>query len=281
LARRFEASILTPAKLNLFLRITGVRNDGYHNLFSLFVPVTLFDEIKIRKDRKISGEFAGYDFPFEKSSVFRAATLFFSATGIRSGCYIRVKKEIPAGAGLGGGSSDAAAVLKLLNLLYGYPLTRSDLLALASKAGADVPFFILSRPSLVEGVGDIIHEFEMPLKIWFVVIYPGFESSTPEIYREYDNLTEKNQNIKIKQNFDWRGLLGENDLEKPFLKVYSEGNEVRKMIESTGGFDFYGLTGSGSSWYVAFFNRKRRDEFQKRFWRVCKPHWQCFSVNIF
>ena len=147
-----------PAKLNLFLEVTGKRPDGFHALESVFQTISLYDDITISlKDSR------GVDFSCRPESLqtpdnlaVKAAEAFFTATGLQAGVHISLEKGIPAQAGLGGGSSDAAAVLKGLNDLFDRPLDKSALLTLGASLGSDVPFFICGGTALVTGRGEFV-----------------------------------------------------------------------------------------------------------------------------
>ncbi len=172
-----------PAKINLSLEVLGRRADGYHELSSLFLPVGLFDELVIdRSDDGISLSVTGAGLPADESNLaWRAAAVFFEAAGLEPGLEIELTKNIPLAAGLGGGSSDAAAVLKGANRLYGSPFDDSELKRLALKLGADVPFFIDARPAWAGGVGERLTPIELP-KYHFILVNPGFEVSTAWAY---------------------------------------------------------------------------------------------------
>ena len=149
--------IPAPAKINLFLHVTGKRPDGYHELFSLMCPIRLFDELAF--DVRESGVFIRCDHPEipsdDSNLAHRAATLFFEAARVNGGVAITLTKNIPVAAGLGGGSSNAASVLVWLNNRFGRPFSLEQLTEIGAALGADVPFFILGRPALA-GLGGAI-----------------------------------------------------------------------------------------------------------------------------
>lgn len=152
-----------PAKLNLFLHVVGRRPDGKHLLESVFTLIDLHDTIDLfRLEEPVverTGDVIGN---VEKDLCVRAARLLMETFDVRSGVRIHVEKRIPAGAGMGGGSSDAATVLIGLNRLFGLGLSRSALMELGERLGADVPFFIFGRTGFVEGIGEIITPLEIP-----------------------------------------------------------------------------------------------------------------------
>lgn len=179
---------LAPAKLNLFLHITGRRGDGYHDLETVFQLVDLCDELDIdtRDDGRICREPAPSDallaaLSDEEDLTVRAARLLQQASGARSGANIHVNKRIPAGGGLGGGSSDAATVLLALNELWRLDWPRERLAGLALQLGADVPVFLRGRNAFARGRGELLTPLELPQR-WFVIADPGVSVATREIF---------------------------------------------------------------------------------------------------
>jgi 4-diphosphocytidyl-2-C-methyl-D-erythritol kinase len=172
-----------PAKVNLFLHVTGRRADGYHTLESLLVLIDLADTISLarRADGAIrrQGEVAGV--PEEGDLAVRAARALQAATGSRHGVDIALDKRVPLGSGLGGGSSDAASVLLALNRLWDLALPRSELLRIAAGLGADVPFFVGGENALARGIGDVLSPVSLPL--YFVALaFPPVAVPTAEIF---------------------------------------------------------------------------------------------------
>lgn len=178
-----------PAKLNLRLKITGRRPDGYHNLVSVMVPVALYDRIDIQfvPSRGISLSCRGLRLPQnDKNLAFRAAAAFCEKTGLNQGISLSLTKDIPVAAGLGGGSSDAAAVLRALNHMTDAPLSTRDLETLAVGLGADVPFFLKGCPCIAQGIGEKLTPIEKWPNLWYIIIMPPIEVSTTWVYGELD-----------------------------------------------------------------------------------------------
>jgi 4-diphosphocytidyl-2-C-methyl-D-erythritol kinase len=177
-----------PAKVNLGLHVLGKRPDGYHNLVSLMVPVSLCDELRFELNpRKIELHCPNSDLPTtEENLVYQAARLALDECARVGGVTIELRKNIPEGAGLGGGSSDAAATLLAVNQLLGSPMEDGDLYRLAAKLGADVPFFLLGRWAVAQGTGDLLTPVENVPILWTVLLYPNFQVSTRWAY---ENLT--------------------------------------------------------------------------------------------
>lgn len=168
-----------PAKLNLFLEVLGKRPDGYHELRTVMVPISLYDDVQLRRARTTRIEF---DPPVPgRTTVHRALSLVRAR--FRGGVEIRVTKRIPMGAGLGGGSSDGAATLVGLNRLFRLGLDRDTLFDLAARIGSDVPFFLAGGPALCAGRGERVTPLRLPRPMRFDVLMPDCFCSTPEIYR--------------------------------------------------------------------------------------------------
>ena len=188
--------VLAPAKINVFLRIIGCRPDGYHLLNSLMIPINLCDEIRIEADqRRSEGEsqlVLTCDDPAiptdETNLVHQAATLLLRKAGVHTAVAIHLRKRIPVGAGLGGGSSNAAITLKGLNTLLELGFSDDHLCQFGARLGADVPFFLPCRPAYIEGVGEILTPLPSFPHRWLVLVAPPFGVSTPWAYREFDKL---------------------------------------------------------------------------------------------
>lgn len=191
--KTFPPAVLTaPCKVNLVLRITGRREDGYHELETLFLPLPEpHDVLRVtpgEPDRGLLLDCPGVDVPPERNLVHRACTAFAAATGIAPDVRVLVEKHIPSGAGLGGGSSDAAAMLAYLNEHAGAAaLTPERLAETALGLGADVPFFLLGRPALAHGVGERLQPVEVDLSgLHLLLLCPSEHVDTAWAYREWD-----------------------------------------------------------------------------------------------
>lgn len=172
-----------PAKLNLFLHVTGRRADGYHLLQTVFQFVEFCDELSfvVRDDGQITRPEGAAGVAADDDLVVRAARALQAASGTRQGADIRVLKRIPMGAGLGGGSSDAATVLVALNRLWGLQLATEELAAIGLKLGADVPVFVRGVAAWAEGVGEVLAPVTLP-EPWYAVIAPDAQVPTAEIF---------------------------------------------------------------------------------------------------
>ena len=189
--------LAAPAKVNLFLHVTGRRGDGYHELESLFALIDLADTVTLthRPDGAVerTQELSGV--PVAQDLALRAAHLLKNASGTREGVSIAIDKRIPVGAGLGGGSSDAASVLLGLHRLWGLELAQSELSTLGLKLGADVPFFVHGENALVRGIGEIVTPVSLPRR-WFALAMPGVAVPTAEMFAAPE-LTRAQASAKI------------------------------------------------------------------------------------
>jgi 4-diphosphocytidyl-2-C-methyl-D-erythritol kinase len=252
---RLFLGLPAPAKLNLFLHVTGRRADGYHELQSLMVPIALADtlDFELRDDGGIarSGDVVG---PLESDLCLRAARLLQQASGTSLGVDIVVDKRIPAGSGMGGGSSDAATTLLALNRLWRLGWPRDTLAALALRLGADVPFFLGAGPALAEGVGERLTPLAWPAG-WLAVIHPQVSVSTAEIFSDPE-LTRSTKALTIadfsalrdnavgNRTAAPRALFGSNDLEPVVRRRYAA---VEAAIAHLARFGPARMTGSGSA----------------------------------
>ena len=197
-----------PGKLNLFLHILGRRDDGYHELQTVFRLVDKADRVGVapRKDGKIL-----FDGPFGDDNLcVRAAKL------LGKGCDLALEKNLPVGGGMGGGSSDAATVLLALNRIFDLQLKRAELVNLGAKLGADVPFFIYGRNALGEGIGERLEALDLP-PAWYLVLTPQVSVSTKETFESA--LTLRSKRLKIPPFFSGQGT---NDLEAAVVARYPE-----------------------------------------------------------
>ncbi len=191
--------INAPAKLNLFLEVLSKRKDGYHNIETVMIPVSLFDEITVDKSDRISVECDNKLLSGKNNLAFKAILQLKSLFPEKiKGAYVYIKKRIPVAAGLGGGSSDCAAVLKAVNSLYNLALSSRELKGIGVKLGADVPYFIDTQASLCHGIGDEIKPLKIASKLSFVLINPQVELSTYSVYSSLKtNLTQKPKSINM------------------------------------------------------------------------------------
>ena len=258
--KRTRLSCPAPAKLNLFLHVTGRRADGYHSLQTLFRFIDLHDTLHfdpradgiVRRGNPVEG--VGED----QDLCVRAARLLQSETGCRLGVDIGVEKRIPMGGGLGGGSSDAATTLLALNRLWSLGLSREKLMRLGLRLGADVPVFVFGENAFAEGVGEQLQAFPLP-STWYVVLFPPVHVPTekvfthPELTRDSVSITMRA--LPIGQPEHAAGLSGSqprNDLQSVVCKLYPE---VARHIALLGKYGAAMMTGSGACVFAEFAAR--------------------------
>ncbi len=267
---------LAPAKLNLFLHVIGQREDGYHNLQTVFQLLDWGDTLHFtrRNDGKIIRTANLDGIPETNDLSVRAAQLLQAHTGCSYGVEIGIDKHIPIGAGLGGGSSDAATTLLVLNQLWDLDLPRTTLQQLGLALGADVPFFIFGQNAFAEGIGEKLQALTLPTQYWLIVTPPVFVS-TADIFSTKE-LTRETKNIKIADFLaSWNpytvvlhntalqhGL--RNDLQPIAVQRYAEVAAVLDWFRTTIPSNPARMTGSGSSVFAAFPNQASALAAQKK-----------------
>jgi len=254
-----------PAKLNLFLHVTGRRDDGYHLLQTVFqlldrndtLDFNIHDNAQIRRINDIPGIAADSDL------VVRAARLLQTAGKTRLGADITVHKRLPVGGGLGGGSSDAATTLLVLNHLWQTGLTRAQLMALGLRLGADVPFFLLGSNAFAEGIGEKLIALKTADR-WFVVLEPGISVPTATIFSSPE-LTRSTKIVRMTdflEAYDFLGSgFGKNDLEAVAARKFPP---VAEAIEWLRTFGNARMTGSGACVFCSFEHEYQADEVLKQ-----------------
>lgn len=275
--------ILAPAKINLFLEVLNRRSDGYHNIETIFQTVSLYDKITIEPRRHaLSLECSSNSVPQDRRNlVLKAAQLLRKKLGLKSGAQIKLEKNIPAGAGLGGGSSDAAATLKGLLAVWKKRLGKKELLSLAYQLGADVPFFLYKGTAFASGIGERIEKLSRVKPAWFVLIYPRFSVSTAVVYRHiHFPLTIKQKINRIKELLS-RGFSSDkwahclyNRLEKQAIQLYPEILHIKNTLKSIGFANL--MSGSGSTIFIL---ASSKDEAKRIRSRLKKYPWDTWVVR--
>ncbi|MFZ1181377.1 MAG: 4-(cytidine 5'-diphospho)-2-C-methyl-D-erythritol kinase [Herbaspirillum sp.] len=254
-----------PAKLNLFLHVTGRRDDGYHLLQTVFqlldrndtLDFSIHDNAQIRRTNDIPGIAADSDL------VVRAARLLQTAGKTRLGADITVHKRLPVGGGLGGGSSDAATTLLVLNHLWQTGLTRAQLMALGLQLGADVPFFLFGSNAFAEGIGEKLIALKTADR-WFVVLEPGVSVPTATIFSSPE-LTRNTKIVRMTdflEAYDFLGSdFGKNDLEVVAARKFPPVAEASEWLRTFGNAR---MTGSGACVFCSFEHEYQADEVLKQ-----------------
>lgn len=254
-----------PAKINLSLDVMRKREDGYHELCMIMQTISIYDQIDIEKDETISIKCDKQNIPTDsKNTAYKAANEFFDYTKISGGCKINIKKNIPFGAGMGGGSSDAAEVILALNELYNTNLTEKEMCEIAVKVGADVPFFILKGTCVAEGIGEKLKSIDNNLTGCILVCMPDFQISTKWVY--------ENLSIKKMKTYDINTVISSikkgdkitfgknifNVLEDVSVNKYKEIENIKSIMKNKGAYAAL-MTGSGSAVFGIY-----DDELQAR-----------------
>jgi 4-diphosphocytidyl-2-C-methyl-D-erythritol kinase len=241
--------VSAPAKINLSFEIQGRRADGFHEIETLMAPISLCDRIAIERERD-GGEiyFACDDASLpvaDDNLVVRAAKLFRATTGITAGITITLEKKIPHGAGLGGGSSDAASTLLALNELFGTALGQDRLLNLAAELGSDVPFFVVRSAAVCRGHGEIVTPISMPARLNLLLLKPEFGVPTPWAYERWKNSKELPDVDYSLQEFN--GVRFVNDLERPVFEKFVLLAHLKTWLRRQSEVAVALMSGSGST----------------------------------
>lgn len=249
-------SFLAPAKINLFLHVLGRRQDGYHLLQSVFQLIDLNDtlHLKVRSDGVVSRLNSVANVPEEQDLCVRAAKLLQQHTGCTLGVDIQLDKRIPMGAGLGGGSSDAATMLLALNQLWSLHLNRQQLINLGLKLGADVPFFIFGQNAWVEGIGEQLQSVNLK-NSYYLLLTPPVHVSTVDIFTHKEltrdtiptTIAAFSRSVLSGELFD--GGFFHNDLQQVVCKIYPQ---VKECIAWLNQFSHARMSGSGASVFAEF-----------------------------
>jgi len=260
-----------PAKLNLMLRITGRRSDGYHLLQTVFQILDICDWITFHpvSDGAISLLNPIPGVPEQDDLTVRAATLLRDSAGCQAGVKIEIEKNLPMGGGLGGGSSDAATTLVVLNYLWGLGFSKQELMDLGLKLGADVPVFVFGHSAWAEGVGEDLQPIALP-EDYFVIIKPDCHVNTKEIFCS-DGLTRDSKSIKMSDFL--AGEVG-NDCTQVVCKSYSQ---VNAAIDALSCFGNARLTGTGACVFAQFSSLKEAEAA----FEAVRNDWSAFLAKGF
>ncbi len=248
------------AKINIGLRILYKREDGYHELETVFHRINVFDVLSFETDNKLLFSSSDATLPAGESNLcMKAAFLLQERFGVKQGAKIKLEKNIPIGAGLGGGSSDAATTLLGLNQLWNLELTVDELAPLAISLGSDVPYFLKEGSAHATGRGEQLSYFRLDVPYWIVLVYPNIHVSTVWAYRQFNIKEAKTKSNLFETITQKMGTISElhrviqNDFEDVVFPEYSVIAEVKKRLLEFGSV-FSQMSGSGSSVYGFFDN---------------------------
>ena len=263
-----KITLACPAKINLNLSVLRKKIDGMHEINSQFQLINLFDEMTIEKttskfinvstniDASINGE---------KNIVYQAISELSNYIGRQIYCNISIKKNIPLGGGLGGGSSNAAGALIGVNVLFELGLSSKDLIKIGKKVGADVPFFIFGKNAHASGIGDVLVEAKSLSKKKYLLLFPQIHSSTKELFSQWDKLSLDSQNKILKNE------------ENSFLPLFLQNNrDVKENFSQLNDSCPLRLSGTGSTMFYIYENKSEIEKTLKKIpskWRhsFCEP----------
>jgi 4-diphosphocytidyl-2-C-methyl-D-erythritol kinase len=276
-----------PAKINLFLLVGGKRPDGYHPLCSLMEKVTLFDRVGIRRTGRSGVRVLGMEIPAPGNTVFKAAMILEEETGIELDIEVKLDKRIPEAAGLAGGSSDAAAVLELLNRMYRMDISPSRLAELALRIGADVPFFLQPGSQLAEGTGELLGRPATLPVYHAVIVKPAERLPTADVYELYDTVGSQQaaafperRQVHLERLAAVDGSLDSlvrllyNDLEEPASRFCHDIIPIKEELLSLGASGAL-MSGSGPSVFGLF---KGETEANAAYLKLAARHQNAWLV---
>ena len=275
--------VLAPAKINLSLNILGRRNDGFHELDTLMAPISLYDEIRIDKRRLGKGiEFRCGDPSVPQGDdnlAVRAAKAFFAATKIEPAVSIELKKKIPHGAGLGGGSSDAASALLALNELFETKLSREALAEMAEPLGSDVPFFLFQSAAVCKGHGEMVMPVKLQRQFSILLLKPAFAVSTAWAYSHWQYSREI-PGIRYEAQ-EFAGQTFVNDLERPVLEKFVFLAQLKMWLLSQSEVGAGLMSGSGSTMFAVMRENANADSVATRAKAQLDPElWTCTCKTL-
>ena len=273
--------VFAPAKINLSLKILSRREDGFHEIKTLIAPVSLHDEINIQRKKGRQGIDFHCDDPSvpraEDNLVVRAAKRFFAATKLTPAVSIELKKKIPHGAGLGGGSSDAATTLLALNRLFETNLSREELAKLGSEIGSDVPFFIFESAATCRGRGERVTPVQLPAQLSILLLKPDFVVATAWAYSRWHDSREIPGVTYAAQEFAGQTFV--NDLERPVFEKFVFLAQLKMWLLKQPEVGAALMSGSGSTIFAVLregqdteaITQRARNQLDQELWTcVCK-----------
>jgi len=252
----------SPAKINLHLDILGKREDGFHDIFSVFQMISLHDRIEIREtsDKGICSIKGPFDFPDRENIMYKAVTLFREATGYDRAVEIKIEKNIPQGGGLGGGSGNGAAVLKALMTLSGVTIPEDILLSIGAELGSDVPFFLGTPAAVVRGRGEILRPIRPRTDYFILLAVPDFSINTGKAFASLSADRQKKRPVfplspeEVLKMYE-KGDVGSWKFHNSFLNCLKKEHNALEHIVNLfyySNADFAGMSGSGSVLYGIF-----------------------------
>jgi len=275
--------VLAPAKVNLSLRILGKPSDGFHKLDTLMAPISLCDEIKIEKsDAKEGIEFHCDDASVPQGDdnlIVRAAKSFFAATKLKPAVCVELRKKIPHGAGLGGGSSDAASTLLALNELFETNLPREALSKIAEMIGSDIPFFIFQSAAVCKGRGELVTSLKLRQSLSLLLLKPGFAVSTSWAYQHWRGSQGIPSVSYAAQEFGGQTFV--NDLERPAFEKFVFLAQLKMWLLKQPAVGAALMSGSGSAMFAVLREDTEADHIAELAKAELDPElWTCACETI-
>ena len=275
--------VFAPAKINLSLKILSRREDGFHEIETLIAPITLCDEMTLDKRDSRTGIKFQCDNPSvpkgNDNLVVRAANLFFETTKLTPGVSIGLKKKIPHGAGLGGGSSDAASALLALNELFETKLPREALAKMGETIGSDVPFFIFESAAICKGRGELVTPMKLQQRLSILLLKPAFAVSTAWAYSRWQDSREIPRVWYATQEFAGQSFV--NDLERPVFEKFVFLAQLKMWLLKQPEVGAALMSGSGSTVFTVMRPNADVDVVAKRAKAELDPElWTCACETI-
>ncbi|MBI2339443.1 MAG: 4-(cytidine 5'-diphospho)-2-C-methyl-D-erythritol kinase [Deltaproteobacteria bacterium] len=274
----------SPGKINLRLDVLGKRNDGYHDLRMLNSAVSVYDDIELNIiDRGIVVEVA--DDPRvpsgEDNIVFRAAKEIMAYSNKNVGVHVRIKKNIPSGAGMGGGSSNAASILAGLNQLLKINLNREKLIRIGLRFGADIPFFLYGSPAIATGIGENLARVRRLPRLPVVIVSPNLSVATKWVFERYQPNGSRHGEMEIPREFATKKAVVKmmnNDLESVTSRLYPVVNDLKDRLVKYGALGAQ-MTGSGPSVFGIFADEEQAVRAAKKLSQKANVAWRVFIAE--
>jgi 4-diphosphocytidyl-2-C-methyl-D-erythritol kinase len=272
--------VLAPAKINVSLRVLGKRKDGFHEIETLISLISLYDKIDVEKQNRWI-DFSCDDPTLsigDDNLVVRAAKRFLEHAKIKSGVSIKLEKKIPHGAGLGGGSSDAAAILRALNQLFETKLSLNELSKLGSTIGSDVPFFLFESAAMCKGRGEIVSPTKLEKKLSMLLLKPAFGVASAWAYLRWQDSKEILGISYAAQNFDGQSFV--NDLQRPVFEKFVFLAQLKTWLLKQPEVGVALMSGSGSTVFAVLRPSTNVDALAKRAKELDRELWTCACETL-
>jgi 4-diphosphocytidyl-2-C-methyl-D-erythritol kinase len=269
------------AKVNLSLEVIGKRSDGFHELISVMQTVNVADVLRFRPDRELRLCTSDPHLPTDNNLVFAAASLIRRTHFVEQGCAVELEKHIPVGAGLGGGSSDAASALTTLNKLWNLSASCSQLRSLAEQIGSDVPFFLYGGTCLVQGRGERVTTLPEPRPTCYLLVKPPIAVSTAAIYQELSSAEWSRgmatRDVAIEISNGRAPRLGHNSLQDALFRLYPEAETCFSAVRQVAGEAI--VSGSGPTVVSSFSSAVEATEAKMQIERLHEEYWTAVATS--